>query len=67
MNGYLREGNDVKDYQDLIGKVILAVAIVIAGGLFAQAIRDAGFEIARNLSGIGELIRDGLLQVGSAS
>lgn len=53
----------MKEYQDLIGKIIIAVAIVIAGYLIAQA----GLEIADKLFPLGEMIRDGLLQSSSAS
>jgi hypothetical protein len=57
----------MKEYQDLIGKIIIAIAIVIAGYLIAQAISGAGLGISNNLFHLGELIRDGLLQIGSAS
>ena len=57
----------MKEYQDLIGKIIIAIAIVIAGYLIAQAINGAGLQISNRLSHLGELIRDGLLQIGSAS
>lgn len=48
----------MKEYQSLIGQVIIAVAIVIAGVLIAQAITSAGGNINSGLSYIGELIRD---------
>lgn len=57
----------MKEYQDLIGKIIIAAAIVIAGALVAQAVMGAGQEIASHLSNLGTLVRDGLLQAGSAS
>ena len=57
----------MKEYQNLIGKIIIAIAIVIVGYLIAQAVSGAGLEISNKLSHLGELIRDGLLQIGSAS
>lgn len=57
----------MKEYQYLIGKIIIAVAIVISSYMFAQAITGAGREISSSLYNMGELIRDGLLQIGSAS
>ena len=36
----------MKDYQDLIGRIIIAAAIVIAGLLIAQAINGAGSQIS---------------------
>ena len=56
-----------EEYQNLIGKIIIAIAIVIAGYLIAQAISGVGLEISNKLFHLGELIRDGLLQIGSAS
>lgn len=57
----------MKEYQDLIGKIIIAAAIVIAGALVAQAVMGAGQEIASHLSNLGTLVRDGLLQAGAVS
>ena len=45
----------MKDYQHLIGKIIVAVAIIVAAIIIAQAI-----------GGAGESIRSGLLQLGDA-
>ena len=45
----------MKEYQYLIGKVIVAMAIIIAAIIIAQAI-----------GGAGESIRSGLLQLGDA-
>ena len=44
-----------KEYQHLIGKIIVAVAIIVAAIIIAQAI-----------GGAGESIRSGLLQLGVA-
>ena len=44
-----------KEYQYLIGKVIVAMAIIVAAIIIAQAI-----------GGAGESIRSGLLQLGDA-
>ena len=43
------------EYQYLIGKVIVAMAIIVAAIIIAQAI-----------GGVGENIRSGLLQLGDA-
>ena len=45
----------MKEYQYLIGKVIVAMAIIVAAIIIAQAI-----------GGAGESIRSGLLQLGNA-
>ena len=45
----------MKEYQYLIGKVIVAMAIIVAAIIIAQAI-----------GGAGESIRSGLLQLGDA-
>lgn len=45
----------MKEYQYLIGKIIVAVAIIVAAIIIAQAI-----------GGAGESIRSGLLQLGAA-
>ena len=45
----------VKEYQYLIGKIIVAMAIIVAAIIIAQAI-----------GGAGESIRSGLLQLGDA-
>ena len=45
----------MKEYQYLIGRVIVAMAIIVAAIIIAQAI-----------GGAGESIRSGLLQLGDA-
>ena len=45
----------MKEYQHLIGKIIVAVAIIVAANIIAQAI-----------GGAGESIRSGLFQLGDA-
>ena len=45
----------MQEYQHLIGKIIVAVAIIVAAIIIAQAI-----------GGAGESIRSGLLQLGVA-
>ena len=45
----------MKEYQYLIGKIIVAMAIIVAAIIIAQAI-----------GGAGESIRSGLLQLGDA-
>lgn len=52
----------MKDYQDLIGKVVIAIAIIISGVLIANALSIGFSSIHSALVGMGELIRDGLLQ-----
>lgn len=52
----------MRDYHDLIGKIIIAIAIIISGVLIANAL-SAGFSnINSGLTYMGELIRSGLLQ-----
>lgn len=46
---------EMKEYQHLIGKIVVAVAIIVAAIIIAQAI-----------GGAGESIRSGLLQLGDA-
>ena len=55
----------MKDYQNLIGSIIIAIAIVIASVIIAQAIEGSGNNNMSGLNSIGTLIRDGLLQIGS--
>lgn len=52
----------MRDYQDLIGKVVIAISIIISGVLIANALSTGFSSIHSALVGIGELIRDGLLQ-----
>jgi len=65
---YKYEGrNRMKEYQNLIGRIIIAVAIIIAGFLISQAIITGSSNIFSGLDSLGTLIRDGLLQLGSES
>lgn len=57
----------MKEYQDLIGKIIIAIAIIVAGILISQAITTGNSNVSSGLNSIGTLIRDGLLQLGSES
>lgn len=57
----------MKEYQDLIGKTMIAIAIIIAGFLIAQAITAGSSSIHSGLAYAAEMIRDGLLQTGVAS
>lgn len=57
----------MKDYQNLIGKIIIAIAIVVAGILIAQAIDGVGDRIFSATDHLATMVRDGLLQIGSAS
>lgn len=52
----------MKDYQDLIGKVIIAIAIIISAVLISKALSTGFSSIHSALVGMGELIRDGLFQ-----
>lgn len=64
----MKEGKSILEkYQELVGKIILGVAIIIAACIIANAIVGTGMEIHGALGYLGELVRDGLLQVGSAS
>lgn len=47
----------MKDWQRLIGMIIIAAAIIISGLLIAQAIREAGTNIHSGLGYMGELLR----------
>lgn len=57
----------MKEYQELIGKIILAAGIVMAAYLLAGAINNGCANILSGLTSAGSLIRDGLLQFGSAT
>lgn len=57
----------MKDYQNLIGKIIIALAIVVAGILIARAIDGVGDRIFSATDHLATMVRDGLLQIGSAS
>lgn len=57
----------MKEYQELIGKIIIAIAIVLAGSLVANALNLGFANIYSAIGDLGTLIRDGLLQIGSAS
>jgi hypothetical protein len=59
--------NRMKEYQDLIGKIIIAIAIIIAGFLISQAITIGSNSVLSAIDSLGTLIRDGLLQLGSES
>lgn len=54
-------------YQDLIGKIIFSAAIIIAACILGNAITETGLELHNALGHLSELIRDGLLQLGSAA
>ena len=47
----------MKDYQNLLGKIFIAVAIIIAAFIIANAIDNAGANILQGLSYVGELLR----------
>lgn len=46
----------MKEYQDLIGKTIIAIAIIVAELLIAQAISGAGSNIFSAFSSLDTLI-----------
>ena len=46
----------MKDYQNLIGRIIIGVAIVIAGILIANALEHLGASIASELATIASQI-----------
>lgn len=52
----------MKDYQDLIGKIIIAIAIIISGFLISNALNSSVSNIHSGIIHMGEFIRDGLLQ-----
>ncbi|HIY32801.1 hypothetical protein [Evtepia sp.] len=47
----------MKDYQNLIGKILIAAAIIIAAFIVANAIENAGTSIHQGLTYAGELLR----------
>lgn len=47
----------MKDYQNLIGKIIIAAAIIIAAFIIANAIENAGTNMYQGLTYVGELLR----------
>lgn len=47
----------MKEYQTLIGKIIIAVAIIIAAVIIAGAIEGAGANIHQALAYAGEMLR----------
>lgn len=54
--------NVMKNYQTLIGLVIIAIAVLISGICISSAI-ESGFSSIHSVLGyMGTLIRDGLLQ-----
>jgi hypothetical protein len=57
----------MKEYQVLIGKIIIAIAIIIAGILIADAIKAGFANIKIDTGYLAELIRDGLMKFGSYS
>lgn len=47
----------MKNWQQLIGMIIIAISIIISGVLIAQAIQDAGCNIHNGISYMGEVLR----------
>ena len=47
----------MKEYQDLIGKIIIVAAIIIAAVIIAGAIEGAGVSIHQGLTYAGEMLR----------
>lgn len=47
----------MKEYPNLIGKIIIATAIIIAAFIVANAIENAGANIHQGLTYAGELLR----------
>lgn len=47
----------MKEWQTLLGMLAIAVAVLIAGILIAQAVRGAGLNMSGSLNSMGELIR----------
>ncbi len=59
--------NPFQEYQQLIGRLLIAIAIVIAASLIAGAFTNGIANLTSAISNLATLIRDGLLQIGSAS
>ena len=47
----------MKEYQDLIGKIIIVAAIIIAAVIISGAIESAGVNIHQGLAYAGEMLR----------
>lgn len=47
----------IEKYQNLIGKIIISIAIIVAAIIIADAIRIVGANISSSLSYMGELLR----------
>ena len=47
----------MKEYQQLIGKIIVAAAIIVAAINIAQAINGAGENICSGLLQLGDMLR----------
>lgn len=57
----------MKDYQDLLGRIAIALAIVIFGLVIANSL-EAGFSNLHSaIFSMGESIRDGLIKVSNQS
>jgi len=59
--------NPIKDYQNLIGMLLIAVAVIIAANLLANAFTNGISNLSGAISNLATLVRDGLLQFGSAT
>jgi len=53
-------GIKMEDYQDLIGKIIIAIAIIISVVLISNTLNSGFSNINSGLAYMGELIRGGL-------
>lgn len=58
-------GIRLKEYQDLIGKIAIAIAIVIFGFLVAGAITAEFSNKHSAIVNMGDSIRDGLIKVAN--
>lgn len=59
--------NPIKDYQNLIGMLFIAVAVIIAAAILAGVFTNGISNLTGAISHLATLIRDGLLQFGSAT
>ncbi|OLS02949.1 hypothetical protein [Tissierella creatinophila] len=56
----------MKNHQYLIGKIIIAIAIIISATLFSNALKAGFISIEYGLGRMGDSIRDGLIQQGTS-
>lgn len=59
--------NSIQEYQQLTSRLLITIAIVIAASILASAFTNGIANLTGAISNLATLIRDGLLQIGSAT